>query len=159
MARAAGAPAHLPFFVYGTLLPGQPNHGLWGMVITAMRPAMISGFELLDLTYYPMMVRAPGQTVRGLVIDVEPGAFGAVVAGLDYLEGFDPANPNDSEYRREKQIARLANGRELVAWTYVGHPASLDYPRVRGGDWKAHVSASEDASNAWWAGVATVGRL
>lgn len=165
MANGAGArEIRLPFFVYGTLLPGQPNHGLLRAAAVRLRPARLGGFGLLDLFHYPMMIARPGHHVVGLVVDLDHSAYDDVVVALDYLEGYDAANPAESEYRRERRIARLADGREAVVWTYVGYPGqgapsnASAIPLVAGGDWKRHVRERAAANEAWWSNVTTVGR-
>ena len=45
-----------PFFVYGTLLPGQPNYYLLEYAITHSAQAIIYDCQLYDMGPYPMMV-------------------------------------------------------------------------------------------------------
>ena len=78
---------HLPFFVYGTLLPGQPNYYLWREAIERVRPAVLPRSCLYDLGCYPMLVDAPDGEVRGLVVTIRPSSYRAAVALLDQLEG------------------------------------------------------------------------
>jgi gamma-glutamylcyclotransferase (GGCT)/AIG2-like uncharacterized protein YtfP len=153
----AGSPhPYLPFFVYGTLLPGQPNFDLWRAHIVALRPARVRGFALLDLGPYPMMVRRPAEVV-GMIAELERGSFPAVVSALDYLEGFEPVRPSASEYRRERHIALTLGGMPVAVWTYVGYPKTGSFPLVPGGDWKRHTRGQRGTLDAWWDGIATVG--
>lgn len=153
---AGASPLHLPFFVYGTLLPGQPNFGLWSDHIVSLRPARLPGFALLDLGPYPMIVRRPAEVV-GLVAELDRASFPDVVSALDYLEGFDPDRPSASEYRRERHIARTLGGLPIAVWTYAGHPSTSDYPLIPGGDWKRHIQGRHGTVDAWWDGITTVG--
>ena len=50
------APEQLPFFVYGTLLPGQPNDDLWGDGIAQVETAVLDDSHIYDMGYYPMLV-------------------------------------------------------------------------------------------------------
>jgi gamma-glutamylcyclotransferase (GGCT)/AIG2-like uncharacterized protein YtfP len=113
--------AHLPFFVYGTLLPGEANYPLWREAIAAMIPATLPGACLYDLGYFPMAVDSPQGEVVGLVVDVKPEYYAGAMALLDLVEGFDPDATGQGAYRRERRVVRLANGEPVVAWVYLGH--------------------------------------
>ncbi|MFJ9208548.1 gamma-glutamylcyclotransferase family protein [Streptomyces sp. NPDC102264] len=64
----------LPFFVYGTLRPGEHNHDLYlrGRV-AAEEPATLAGALLYDGPGYPYAIEAAGTAVPGAV---GPGAVG-----------------------------------------------------------------------------------
>lgn len=109
-----------PFFVYGTLLPGQPNFDFWQGAIASLRVARFVGGDLYDLGWYPMLVVAPGGVVDGLLVAVEPARYEQVLWGLDFLEGHDPAEPETCDYRRELHIVSLSGGSPMVAWVFVG---------------------------------------
>lgn len=130
-----------PFFVYGTLLPGQPNAYLWQGTAVLQQAAVLPNGRLYSLGHYPMLVEEPGEEVHGVVIDIEPTAYGRVLRLLDDLEGYTPGLPENSYYQRACRDVTLADGRTLRAWVYVGH-AQLVYnrPLVPGGNWAAHVA-------------------
>jgi gamma-glutamylcyclotransferase (GGCT)/AIG2-like uncharacterized protein YtfP len=130
---------HLPFFVYGTLLPGQPNHALWRDAIHSFRPALLLRARLYDLGCYPMLVDAPAGEVRGLAVTIRPSSYAAAVALLDQLEGIGSTLPGSPHYRRTRRVVRLADGQSTVAWVYVGTHASVAGLKPIGPDWKAHV--------------------
>ncbi len=54
------APEPLPFFVYGTLLPGQPNDELWADSIIKIEAAFLDNSHIYDMGYYPMLVAQSG---------------------------------------------------------------------------------------------------
>lgn len=148
----------LPFFVYGTLLPGQPNFMLWEHAIARMEPASLTGAALFDLDWYPMLVDWPGGWVDGLLVTVQPELAQTVLSRLDFLEGYDPLEPGESNYRRERRIVTLSGGRPLVAWVYVGN-RSLVVGRARlQTNWIAHLHHDRRTVADWWETVHTVGR-
>lgn len=152
----------LPFFVYGTLLPDQPNFFLWGEdSILARQPATFTGGKLYDMGFYPMLVTGNGATaVHGQLITVHEAAYAAVLQRLDELEGYDPTQPEDSAYQRVPVRVTLANGRTQTAWIYLGQPALVaDKPEIIGGSWAAFAAASQSELEAWWQTIHTVGGL
>ncbi len=151
----------LPFFVYGTLLPNQPNFFLWGSDITAMEPATFIGGRLFDMGYYPMLVTAvSNETVQGMAITVDPAQYEAVTQRLDELEGFDPENPEKSGYQRQVVEVVLANGRSQKAWAYIGDVQFIqDKPSVSGGSWAAYAAQHQPDLKEWWETIHTVAGL
>lgn len=146
----------LPIFVYGTLLPEQPNAFLWGSGIAEIETAVLQPATLYDMGHYPMLVEEAGQ-VTGALVRVRPEQYTAVVARLDELEGFDPAQPEASAYRRLARGVRLADGREAMAWVYVGGTSFVQgCPRIDDGDWAAYIRARAPEMDSWWANVQTV---
>lgn len=134
----AGFSAQLPFFVYGTLLPGEANFGLWRRAIDDMLPAVMAGARLYDLGGFPMLVDAPAGEVRGMVVRVRPSSYRAAVALLDQLEGVDMTPFGGYGYRRLRRIARLAGGTTVVAWVYMGSQAAVAGRKPIGPDWKSY---------------------
>ncbi len=154
----AAAPPSLPFFVYGTLLPGQPNFILWEQAILEIVPASLGHARLHDMGHYPMMVEEPGATISGAVITVRPDQYRAVMERLDFLEGYDPALPDEGEYRRVKRIARLNTGLPQAVWVYAGRPAQVVGRPPLEQSWSIHCYEQQRQLLAWWSDVMTVGR-
>ncbi|MER7555235.1 gamma-glutamylcyclotransferase family protein, partial [Streptomyces anulatus] len=78
---APGGPgaAELPFFVYGTLLPGEPNHDLFLRGRTAgERPAVLPRALLYDGPGYPYAIEGHGR-VHGMLIVAAPGIHGELL--------------------------------------------------------------------------------
>jgi len=150
------AQPHLPFFVYGTLLPGQPNYELWTTDVVGLRPAELFDFRLYDLGPYPMLVPSAGGVARGLVVDLERASYREVVAALDYLEGVGVTPPGEPVYRRERRIARLANGHTVVAWVYLGDRTFVLGAPPLESDWKTYCRERGPGLEAWWEGVASI---
>ena len=48
----------LPFFVYGTLIPDQPNYYLWKDSIVNTKKGFIKNHQLFDMGHYPMIVES-----------------------------------------------------------------------------------------------------
>ena len=137
---------HLPFFVYGTLLPGERNHRLLRDRVDSWTPAVLPGallFHGLGPPYpYPYAVPDPAGTgtVRGAVAAVPGGeGYGEVLAELDQLEDYRPGNAHN-HYERAVVRVRTAVG-TLDAWTYlaaerIARELLLSGIPVRDGDWR-----------------------
>ena len=107
----------LPFFVYGTLLPDQPNFFVWGEDIARMEPATFYGGRLYDMGFYPMLIAAEADTaVSGQLITPHPAQYEAVCQRLDELEGYDPEQPELSDYQRRQVEVVVSDGRSQHAW-------------------------------------------
>lgn len=132
------ADPYLPFFVYGTLLPGEVNYWLWREAIEEIRPALISPARLYDMGQYPMLVDAAAGEVRGMVANVRPSSYPVALAVLDQLEGVHLPSWRGPGYRRARRIVRPFGARPLVAWVYLGDERTVaDRPPLRA-DWKTH---------------------
>ncbi|MET9829410.1 gamma-glutamylcyclotransferase family protein [Streptomyces sp. NPDC006385] len=136
-------PPRLPFFVYGTLRPGEPNHDrfLRGRTL-AEEPARLVGAELYAGPGYPYAVEEPGGggTVRGELVTARPEEYPALLAALDRLEEYAPADPRNLYERIAREVIRAADGTAVRAWVYVAAPAVAARLRTHGrlietGDW------------------------
>ncbi|MFE6158526.1 gamma-glutamylcyclotransferase family protein [Streptomyces sp. NPDC056486] len=133
--------ARLPFFVYGTLRPGEPNHDvhLRGNV-TAEVPARLAGALLYEGPGYPYLVEGPeGSLVRGELIAARPSAYERLLADLDVLENYAPGDPGNL-YERVAREVTLLDGTAARAWVYVASPPVAARLRasgavIGGGDW------------------------
>ncbi|WP_330349869.1 gamma-glutamylcyclotransferase family protein [Streptomyces sp. NBC_00582] len=132
---------HLPFFVYGTLRPGEVNHDLFLRGRTLREePARLTGAVLYDGPGYPYAVEEPGGTVTGDLVTARPEAYGRLLAELDRLEEYTPGDPR-SLYERVVREVTVGEG-TARAWVYVAAPAVAARLRaggtpVEGGDWLA----------------------
>ena len=141
--NAGPAAHHLPFFVYGTLRPGQANHA-WtlGGRTAAEEPALIRGALLYNGPGYPYAVAAPeepGAGIHGELIHPREDAYAEVLAVLDRLEGYVPGG-GDNLYERIAAEALRPDGSTVRAWVYVaaaplaGRLRTSGEP-IPGGDW------------------------
>lgn len=149
----------LPFFVYGTLLPGQPNYGLWADAVCSEEAAWMSDGRLYDVGNYPMFVetKGEGELVRGRLIMVDPAQYGAVLARLDWLEGYDPIRPEQSEYVRTARTAYLPDDRTTQAWVYLGKMQYVSaLPKIPDGDWLNYVQNKQETIDRWWETIDSV---
>ncbi len=110
-------------FVYGSLLPGEPNHAVLGGAHRQGVAATSPGFQLRDLGPYPGMVRAPGGVVHGEVYAVDPRSL----AELDRFE-------NHPELYRRTPI-RLADGTWAEAYLLHDRHATT-HPVIASGRWR-----------------------
>ena len=140
----------LPFFVYGTLLPDQLNARLWHGDDVVVEAASFANGRLYDMGGYPMLVEDGGAPIKGCVIIVPETRYTAVLARLDALEGYNPAQPGAPGYRRLARSVNMADGSPLTAWIYVGQEALVNGSApIQNGDWVAYVAADCDRQQAW----------
>ncbi|MEU1280134.1 gamma-glutamylcyclotransferase family protein [Streptomyces sp. NPDC005805] len=113
----------LPFFVYGTLRPGGPNHALFlaGRTV-AEEPALLPGALLYDGPGYPYAVddASGAGRVAGEVVTARPGEYARLLAELDRLEEYlAPGDPRNLYERVVREVVRPGGGSPLHAWVYV----------------------------------------
>ncbi|MEV4970133.1 gamma-glutamylcyclotransferase family protein [Streptomyces scopuliridis] len=149
-----GPEGGLPFFVYGTLRPGEHNHDLFlrGRV-AAEEPARLAGALLYDGPGYPYAIEAAGTAAPGAVasgavmgelVTAKPEEYGELLAVLDELEEYGaPGDPRNLYVRVARDVLR-ADGTPARAWVYFAAPRVARALRARGrliadGDWLAHI--------------------
>ncbi|MBW1601002.1 gamma-glutamylcyclotransferase [Streptomyces sp. JJ66] len=133
-----GAP-RLPFFVYGTLRPGE-HHYAWtlaGRTVSEL-PARVRGLTLYEGPGYPYAVEGTGE-VTGALVEPDPAAYADVLRVLDKLEDYTPGGTGNL-YERGAATAHLADGTERTAWLYTAAPPLAAHLRthgtvIPGGDW------------------------
>lgn len=140
MSLAPLPPPSLPFFVYGTLRPGEPNHDHFLRGRTrSEEPACLHDAALYDGPGYPYAVEEPG-IVYGDLVTARPEEYAALLVALDRLEEYAPGDPRNLYERVEREVVREADGTRVRAWVYVAAPAVAHRLRLRGrrietGDW------------------------
>ena len=148
----------LPFFVYGTLIPEQPNFYLWKNSIVATKKGLIQNYQLFDMGHYPMIVESEGNNVHGMLIYIKNEDYDKITKVIDNLEGYNPENHGSSAYKREIRDIEAENSLEK-AWIYIG---SEEYVKkenvVKDGNWVKHISMKEGNKN-WWKETDTVAGL
>ncbi|MFF3915578.1 gamma-glutamylcyclotransferase family protein [Streptomyces sp. NPDC001852] len=136
--RGPGTP--LPFFVYGTLRPGEANHDLFLRGRTASEePARLPGAVLYDGPGYPYAVDEPGGEVRGELVTCQPEAYEELVAVLDRLEEYTPGDLRNLYERVARDVVRT-DGTTSRGWVYLAAPRVVARLRdqgrpIEGGDW------------------------
>lgn len=137
----------LPFFVYGTLLPGEPNHDRFLRGRTgAERPAVLPGALLYEGPGYPYAVEGHG-TVHGALVTADPATYAELLSLLDDLEQYvGPGHPRNLYERVARPALPLpdpgAPGTTgpVRAWVYLAAGAVARSLRtggtpVPGGNW------------------------
>ncbi|MFC8141346.1 gamma-glutamylcyclotransferase family protein [Streptomyces paradoxus] len=136
----------LPFFVYGTLRPGEVNHDLFLRGRTrSEEPGRLADAVLYAGPGYPYAVEEPGGgVVSGELVTALPEAYEGLLAELDRLEEYVPGDPRSLYERVERKVVRAADGAAVRAWVYVAAPAVATRLRaqgraIAGGDWRGRV--------------------
>lgn len=131
----------LPVFVYGTLRPGEHNHGWVARHTVDARPAVLPDHALYAAGL-PWVVPQQGAQVSGDLLRLAPGVYAAALDRLDHLEGYRADGLwDDNLYVRTRVVVGLADGEASAAWVYLAGPrefARVVRPGalVRHGDWK-----------------------
>ncbi|MFD7699823.1 gamma-glutamylcyclotransferase family protein [Streptomyces caelestis] len=132
----------LPFFVYGTLRPGERNHDLFlrGRTLSE-EPGRLRGAVLYEGPGHPYAVEEPGGVVRGELVTALPEAYPGLLAELDRLEEYVPGDPRNLYERVARDVVRTGDGTAVRAWVYVAAPAVTTRLRARGkpvegGEWR-----------------------
>ncbi|MGW1468589.1 gamma-glutamylcyclotransferase family protein [Streptomyces sp. NPDC002308] len=140
---AVGGEGPLPFFVYGTLRPGEHNHDRYvrGLDVRE-QPALLRGGALYDGPGYPFATDGDG-TVLGTLITAAPQEYGQLLVALDRLETYlGPGDPRNL-YERVARNVEVAGSGAVRAWIYLAAAAVsrtlyASGPRIPGGDWLGH---------------------
>ncbi|MEU6352005.1 gamma-glutamylcyclotransferase family protein [Streptomyces sp. NPDC047072] len=134
-------PARLPFFVYGTLRPGEVNHDLFlrGR-IRSEEPARLADALLYDGPGYPYAVEEAGGVIAGELVTPRAEAYTELLAALDELEEYAPGDPRNLYERVPREVTRTADGTSVPAWVYLAAPPVATRLRTHGkliesGDW------------------------
>lgn len=132
----------LPFFVYGTLRPGESNYlKLLAGIDLEHEPATLDGVVLHNGPGYPYMYRHSSGIVTGdlLYLDRRPQRYAAELQRLDELEGYDPLAHGQptNHYDRHLVTVTDSDGTEIQAWAYFAGVANRqeNYERIESGDW------------------------
>jgi len=150
---------NLPFFVYGTLIPDQPNYYLWKDSIVSTKNGLIKNYQLYDMGHYPMIVESERNKVHGMIMYIKSDDYAKVAKTIDNLEGYNPENHGSSAYNREKRDIELEDGKIEKAWIYIGSKEYVNEEnKVKDGNWVKHISKKE-GSKDWWKETDTVAGL
>ena len=149
----------LPFFVYGTLIPDQPNYYLWKDSIVDTKNGLIQNYQLFDMGYYPMIVKSEGNNVYGMLMYIKNEDYDKIIKIIDNLEGYDSENHGSSAYNREMCDVELESGEVEKAWFYLGNIKYIQSEKnVESGNWVEHVSKKK-GNQDWWKDADTVAGL
>ena len=145
-----------PFFVYGTLIPDQPNYYLWKDSIIGTKNGMIKNYELFDMGHYPMIVESEGNNVHGMLMSIKDKNYEKITKIIDNLEGYNPENHGSSAYNREMRDIEFESGELEKAWIYIGREKYIKKENaVKDGNWVKHISKKK-GNKDWWKDTETV---
>ena len=149
----------LPFFVYGTLIPDQPNYYLWKDSITDTKKGITKNYQLFDMGHYPMIIKSEGSNVNGMLMYIKTEDYDKITKIIDNLEGYNSENHGSSAYNREIRDIELENGELEKAWIYIGSEKYIKKENiVKDGNWVKHISRKE-VDKDWWKETDTVAGL
>ena len=150
---------NLPFFVYGTLIPDQPNYYLWKDNIVSTKKGRIKNYQLFDMGHYPMIVESEENNVEGMIVYIKTEDYSKITKIIDNLEGYNPEKHGISAYNREIRDIELEDGEIEKAWIYIGSEEYIKKENaVKDGNWVKHISKKE-GSKDWWKETDTVAGL
>ncbi len=129
--------------VYGTLRRGESNDALLtgaeylgeGWIVGRMREMPRTAAR--EYAYPSLILGGSGEVVVELYDLIDPD----LLAAVDRLEAFDPADAAGSEYVRT--LVDVVDGPVGSAWVYAynGRPEAMGEP-IADGDWVAHRARS-----------------
>jgi gamma-glutamylcyclotransferase (GGCT)/AIG2-like uncharacterized protein YtfP len=121
-------------FFYGTLMSGFKREGRARLdaLLTPLGRGWIHA-ALFDLGIYPGAIPATDSKVWGEVHHMADA--NAVLSTLDEVEGFTPAEPDRSLYRREETVVTFDDGRHAHAWIYFYNAPLGRAQRIESGDY------------------------
>ena len=150
---------NLPFFVYGTLIPEEPNYYLWKDSIIYTKKGIIKNYELFDMGHYPMIVKSEGNNVHGMLMYIKDEDYDKITKIIDNLEGYNPENHGSSAYNREMRDIEFESGELEKAWIYIGSEKYIKKENaVKDGNWVKHISKKE-GNKDWRKDTETVAGL
>ena len=122
-------------FVYGTLRRGFAAHGILAGRAAFAGAGWMAG-RLFDTGAYPAAAApaAPGDRIRGELHRL-PADAASLLRVLDRYEGFDPADPSASLFRRIAADVVTEDGRTVRAWAYLYNPPVDGFARIPSGDY------------------------
>ena len=125
-------------FFYGTLMSGfeRPGRSRVDTKLTTVGRGWIKA-TLFDLGIYPAAIPASDERVLGEVhrmSDVD-----AVLAALDEIEGYRPAQPDASLYTRVETPVTFDDGHVEQAWAYFYNAPLGGAQRIESGDYLEHL--------------------
>lgn len=135
----------LPFFVYGTLRPGQINWYLYFQDRAIhVFAATIFGHKLYHKNGAYLCEAEPSSKVFGNMVYLQEEGYDELMPELDIMEEYDPI-ANDGHYVRVIKTACYvdADGEEkcVRAWIYQAGPQAVsrltEADVVKSGDWLA----------------------
>ena len=136
-------------FFYGVLRPGLASGRMAGLIalLGQARPATISGklYAVPDPRgHYPVMTAgSAGERVHGTVLIPGPRFGTAELAEFDAFEGFEPGNPDGSDYRRLTLKVTLSDGSAVDADAYRWNRAvGADFILIARGDFACYLAES-----------------
>ena len=125
-------------FVYGTLMAGFDRRKRAG-IDTRMRFVGRGWIQaaLYDLGLFPAAVPAPDCRAAGELYEVVDDP--SVLAKLDEIEGYRPAEPDTSLYMRAQTTVTLESGEVATAWVYFYNAPLGQGQRIESGDYLDHL--------------------
>ena len=125
-------------FFYGTLMSGfeRPGRARLDALLEPLGRGWIRA-SLFDLGIYPAAIPSSDSRVSGEVHRMRD--VDAVLAALDEIEGYRPAEPDASLYTRVETDVTFTDGRAATAWAYFYNAPLGGAQRIESGDYLEHL--------------------
>ena len=157
MTKNSSTNKQLPFFVYGTLIPSQPNDHLIREALVQQEAAVFRHGRLYAFPTFPMLIETnaeDGTVIDGRLLTIDHEQYDDVMQKLDELEQYDPQDRAGSPYWREIRSVQTAANETVEAWIYLGQPAFVppNAYLITSGSWLQHCTQSgqTDSMRRWW---------
>lgn len=129
---------NLPFFVYGTLRPGEGNYS-WSLdgETTKEVVGFLAGTSMYSNGGFPYVLEhSVGKGVQGTLIYVKPESYDKVFASLDMLEGTRYGDDvpgvgkvhDNNHYNRLIRLIQVDKDTFVKAWVYM--PPTVDHEKI-----------------------------
>jgi gamma-glutamylcyclotransferase (GGCT)/AIG2-like uncharacterized protein YtfP len=144
-----------PFFVYGTLILGQPNDHYWEDCAGTAEPATLPNGRLYDMGTFPMLLEEGQTAVQGQLVNPARGLtiekYQLLVQRLDNLENYNPDEIETSPYYRVLREVFTNDNTPVTAWVYLGRQAfTAGRPIISSGSWVQHSATAQSEMVQWW---------
>ncbi|RSL34801.1 gamma-glutamylcyclotransferase [Salibacterium salarium] len=131
----------LPVFVYGTLRNGLHNYEniLKDQTATENNATSVGSLYAVDHESFPCLVREGRTIIQGEVMYIKEDRYDDILKKLDYLEGYDESNIQESDYVREVTTVTDDKGQDVEVYIYYwNQPRGLgEY--ITSGCWKTYL--------------------
>ncbi|SDI06093.1 gamma-glutamylcyclotransferase family protein [Alteribacillus bidgolensis] len=140
---------NLPVFVYGTLRHGLRNYQSYLNGRTEKEvPATTKGrMVCVENGSFPCLFPEGNNIIQGELMYISDEIFPEVLKDLDWVEGYDEADLENSMYERKVVTVENKNGEKVEAFIYYWNVNGGIGEYIPSGCWVTHVSREKEKTN------------